>query len=210
MADSQPVFEAIVQNLRRLFNTPYAVVALIEGDEFVLKAIAGDERFTSVVRSAYPRPVLDPRMVAHRAIRSGQVVQIASIATDPDAPAATAELARTIGYDAILVAPLMRGGAAIGFIVTSRVEPGPFDEKHVALIKSFADQAVIAIENARLFNETKEALEQQTATADILKVISSSTTDTQPVFEAIVKSATALFKPWNAAILMREGERLVR
>jgi two-component system, NtrC family, sensor kinase len=103
----------------------------------------------------------------------------------------------------------MREGSPIGAITVARPEPGSFPEKQIALLQTFADQAVIAIENVRLFNETKEALEQQTATSDILRVISSSPTDVQPVFDAIVRSAAHLFGR-KAALRTVEGEGLRR
>ena len=104
--------------------------------------------------------------------------------------------------------PLLRQGEGIGALVVSRATAGPFHEKDIALLQSFADQAVIAIENVRLFNETKEALEQQTATAEILRVISGSVTDTQPVFDAIVQSAVRLFNAGRVRLFLVEGDLL--
>ena len=102
----------------------------------------------------------------------------------------------------------MSKGTAIGVIVVTRRNPGPFSPHHVELLRTFADQAVIAIENVRLFNETQEALERQTATADILKVIASSPSDVQPVFEAIVGSAAKLFEPCSATITTLKDDKL--
>src|SRR5437879_7837087 len=90
--------------------------------------------------------------------------------------------------------PLRREGKAIGALIVHRDRPVPFTDEELALLQSFADQAVIAIENTRLFNETKEALARQTATSDILRVISQSPTDVQPVFDAIVLTAVRLLR----------------
>src|SRR5437879_10431408 len=98
--------------------------------------------------------------------------------------------------------PLRREGKAIGALIVHRDRPVPFTDEELALLQSFADQAVIAIENVRLFNETKEALARQTATSDILRVISQSPTDVQPVFDAIVLTAARLFQ-CDRSVLVR-------
>src|SRR6185295_12108891 len=112
------------------------------------------------------------------------------------------------GGRTMLSIPLLRDGSLVGVITTWRREVRPFSEQHIALLQTFADQAVIAIENVRLFNETKEALERQTATAEILKVISGSPTDVQPVFDAIVKSALRLFSGQSVGIILVDGDLL--
>ena len=106
-----------------------------------------------------------------------------------DLPAHEAEVFAQVGCHSSLMLPLLRAGACTGVLALLRVEAGPFSEQETALARSFCDHAVIAIENVRLFNETQEALAHQTASADILRVISSSPTDVQPVFDAIVGTA---------------------
>src|SRR5262249_19043590 len=143
---------------------------------------------------------------AGRAVTTARLLYIADIEHDPDAPPGLVEFARANGFRSIFAAPLLRDGRAIGAIgVTHRAVEG-FTPKQGALLETFADQAVIAIENVRLFTELQEknsaltqahaqiteTLEQQTATADILRVIASSPTDLQPVFKAIIESATRL------------------
>ena len=210
IADTQPVFEAIVQSTRRLFRTSYAALTLIRGDRLVLMAAAGDQRFLEHIRNAYPQPLGDDSMLANRAIRTGQPLQLCPIVGNPSAPRKSEEIARLTGYDAILITPMMREGVAIGHIATARAEPIPFDDKQIALVKTFADQAVIAIENVRLFNETKESLDQQTAISEVLRTISDSQSDVKPVLDAVAARATRLCDATSAAIYVLEGDALRR
>ena len=118
--------------------------------------------------------------------------------------------AAALGYRSGPFVPLPRGSQALAMIGILRDNLGAFSDKEVALAKTFADQAVIAIENVRLFNETKEALDQQTATAEILQVISRSVADAQPVFDAIVASCQRLFGGLAVNLLLPDGDRLSR
>src|SRR5258708_36380051 len=129
---------------------------------------------------------------------AGEVWAVADTEAQPDKP--LKDIARVRGFRSVLYSPLMSNGKSIGVIVVSRRNAGPFSAHHIQLLQTFADQAVIAIENVRLFNETQEALEGQTATADILKVIASSPSNVQPVFEAIVESAKRLLGGFSAAV----------
>ena len=136
--------------------------------------------------------------ITGRVFMDGKPVHVADVQHDPEYNFGQAP---TIGaYRAVLAVPLMRDGAVEGVLLLGRPGPGPFSERQVDLVQTFADQAVIAIENARLFNETKEALERQTATAGILKVIASSPSDVQPVFEAIVRSANTLVGGFSSTV----------
>src|SRR5437016_14085172 len=101
---------------------------------------------------------------------------------------------------------MLRDGAPIGAITVTRREPEPFSEGEISLLQVFADQAVIAIENVRLFNETKESLDRQTATSEVLQAISTSTTDVQPVFDALVERAARLCDADTATVNLRDGD----
>ena len=204
-SDVQPVFDAIVHSAIPLMGAFSATLTLLEEGKLHLRAYtstsnAGDEE----VKKYFPVPVETADM--GRAVRARVPVAITDFETDANVAAGSRELARARGFRAVLFVPLIRNNVAIGTINVTRREAGAFTDHQVGLLKTFADQAVIAIENARLFNETKEALERQTATAEILKVISASTTDTQPVFEAIVRAAVRLFPMANATIFMRDGD----
>ncbi len=185
----QPVFDAIAANAARLCDAVNGLVIRFDGQLLHLAAHHNvDPERLAAVRQAYPRPP-SRGALSGRSILTCAVVHVPDVSKDPEytLPAAT-----TIGYRSVLAVPMIHEGVARGTILVARDVVAPFSDTHIALIQTFADQAMIAIENARLFNETKEALDHQTATSEILRVISSSPTDVQPVFDVIVERAVRL------------------
>jgi len=187
-SDVQPVFEAIAASANRLLGGfSSTVFRFVDGMAHLKAFTPTTPEADEILQSTFPRPVASS--APFQMTQAGEVMQI------PDTEAPTYELkeiARARGYRSMLYAPLMNKGVSTGFIAVTRVEPSSFADHHVQLLQTFADQAVIAIENTRLFNETREALERQTATAEILKVIASSPSDVQPVFAAIAENAKRL------------------
>jgi two-component system, NtrC family, sensor kinase len=201
----QPMLDAIVQSAVRLCDSRISVVYLFDGRQIVQAAHHGFSAEALVAeRRNWPRPATRDTMTG-QAILDRQIIHVQDAETDGDVPPLTREAARAVGYHSIICVPMLRQGECIGSINAARVR-SPFTERQIELLKTFADQAVIAIENVRLFNETKEALEQQTATSEILEVISQSPTDVQPVFEAIAASAVRLCGAVNGAVFRFDGE----
>jgi GAF domain-containing protein len=203
----QPVFETIVRNAVRLCEGVFGGVLRVAGDMLHLVA---DHNFTPEARAMYRQvfPIEltqdSRRNVTARAVIDQTIVHLSDIRQEPDF-AVSQRLSEALKFRAILSVPMVRDGSVIGAISVARAEAGPFSESQVELLKTFADQAVIAIENVRLFNETKEALERQTATAEILGVISQSQTEVQPVFDAIVRSASRLCDGEAALVARFDG-----
>jgi signal transduction histidine kinase len=213
--DIAPVFDAIVESAAQLTGAHVSAVFRFDGE--LMHYVAGRSPVAGAVEEyqrAFPRPLI-PGSPATRAILECRVMQIVDVEHDPHIPAASRELARAAGIRSNLQVPMIRDGIAIGLIGVGRTAPIPFAESQVDLLKTFADQAVIAIENVRLFNELgarnadlTAALEQQTATSEILSVISSSPTDVQPVFDTIVARAARLCDATHASIYRVDGDAL--
>jgi signal transduction histidine kinase len=198
-SDARPVFAAIASSSKRLLGGFSATVLQFIGDELHLVAFTptgpeGDEG----LKASFPRRIEDFPTFA--LVRGGETIQFPDCEAR-DVPELNRDLARLRGFRSVLFMPLMNRGTAVGMISVTRTETGAFAPDLVELLQTFADQAVIAIENARLFNETRETLERQTATADILRVMAASPSDVQPVFDAIAANANRLIGGFSTAVL---------
>jgi two-component system, NtrC family, sensor kinase len=210
----QPVFDTIVQRAVRLCAATSAAVFQVEGGMIHEPANYGASVVNlAATRARYPRP-LDLESTPGVAILTRSVVQLPDT-EDPALPEFMRETGRLLGVRSTVTVPMLREGEAVGAIVVTRRESGPFSDAEVELLKTFADQAVIAIENVRLFRELEEknravteALEQQTATSEILGVISSSPTNVQPVLDAIAERAARLCGASFGGVLLLEGDQL--
>jgi two-component system NtrC family sensor kinase len=212
-SDVKPVFEAIATSANRLIGGFSTAVLRFIGDELHLAAFtptnaAADE----ILKASFPRPLAE--FPPFQLVRNGEIVQFADTESE-DVPQLNRDLARLRGYRSMLFTPLMSNGTPIGLISVTRKEPGTFAAHHVQLVRTFADQAVIAIENVRLFDEVQaktrdlsEALTYQTGSSNILGVIASSPTDVGPVLDAIVESACGLCEADDAVVHLREGDDL--
>src|SRR5215472_8643736 len=191
--DLFPVFDAILEKALRLCGAAYGHVFRVEGDLNRAVAARGDPEFVEWLLKQGPvRPT--PGGILHRMMQRERVVQIPD-STDTDvyrSGAITREIIDRSGVRTTLAVALRNDRALLGAIFVNRREAQPFSDKEIALLETFAAQAVIAMENARLLTETREALEQQTATAEVLQVINSSPGDLKPVFDAMLDKATRL------------------
>jgi len=203
--DVGPVLDAVVKAATRFCGAPDAIVVLREqGDHVGVAAHEGP--LSSTMGRSYPA---DRRTAMGRTIVDGRTVHIPDISeVDDPGLAGAKELAATHGWQAVLSAPMLRDGVAVGCIGLRKPDAGPFTSRQIELLETFAAQAVIAIENVRLFTELRESLEQQTASADVLRVISQSPTSVQPVFDAIADSALRLLNGWSVVVWQYEGGRL--
>ncbi|WP_167480922.1 GAF domain-containing protein [Mesorhizobium waimense] len=217
--DAQPVFDTIAQSAAKLCGAQFCFVDRFDGTLLHFMAHYGvpPEAIETIDRSF---PMAPGRgSAAARAVSSGTVVQIPDIQADPDYQAdpdhKMGALADFLHSRSTVAVPMLKDGVPIGVMTVDRLEAGDFPDRQVELLKTFADQAVIAIENVRLFEEVEsrgrdltDALEKQTATGAILQVIAGSPTDIQPVLDAVAESAARLCDAYDATIYLLRSDRL--
>src|SRR5208282_6414683 len=206
--DLQPVFDTIVATAVRLCGSDAASISMREGEgyRYVARSRLDDEHWAALSQRT---TVPGRQSLVGRVALEGRVVQIEDITADPDfaVPESVAAGTRTV-----LGVPLLREGAVVGTINLIRRRVQPFTERQIELVRTFADQAVIAIENARLLKELQartddlqESLEYQTATSDVLKVISRSTFDLDAALRTVVTAAARLCRADHAGVYRNEG-----
>ena len=210
--DLQTLLDTLVQSAAQLSDATYCFIFRREADKYQLASSYG---FSPEYREWMRQQIIEPgrHTLVGRTALEGRTVHLPDVLADPDY--AWGELIRRGGFRTMLGIPLLREGMPIGVIAACRPVALPFTEKQIELLTTFADQAVIAIENARLFEEVEaktrdltEALTYQTGSANILNVIASSPTDVQPVLKAIVESACELCEAHDAVVLLKDGDDL--
>jgi GAF domain-containing protein/CheY-like chemotaxis protein len=198
----QPVFSAMLANATRLCEASFGNLLLYDGDVFRHVALHNAPPAWAAEQERDPVPPRSSARVLYNIAETKQVVHVADIATEnPDEP-----IGRIAGARTLLIVPMLKDDELIGVIAVYRQEVRPFNDKQIELMRNFAAQAVIAIENARLLNELRESLQQQTATAEVLQVISSSLGEPEPVFETMLENAVRICEAKFGQLFLYEGD----
>src|SRR5262249_6021601 len=209
----QPVFDAIAESAVRLCDGQFSFVLRFDGKVMDFASCCGlSAEGLDAFHSILPMPAREDT-ASGRAIVRRAVVEIPDVEVDPSYGAQSQGLAKAVNYRSIAAVPLLHDGNPIGTIAVARANAGSFPKRQIALLQAFADQAVIAIGNVRLFDEVQartrelsETLEQQTATSEVLQVISSSAGDLNPVFKSILENATRICEAKFGVLVLTEGE----
>ena len=205
--DAQPVFDMIAKSAARLCGAQFCHIFRFDGEliHFVAHHGLPPER-VETLRRTYPIPP-GRRSATARAILNRDIEQIADVQADPDYERErVADIALIRSF---LSVPMLKDGSPVGAITLARTQTGNFPARQIELLKTFADQAAIAIQNASLLNELRESLQQQTATADVLKIISRATFDLPTVLDALLRSAGSLCEADMGAVLRPQDERFI-
>ena len=215
--DLQPVLDTLTESAARLCDADIAAIIRQKGDAYYWATSYGLPADSSEYIKS--NVVIEPgrATVAGRVLQEGKTVHVPDVLEDSDYAIPSLNAQKIAGHRATLGVPLMREGSPIGVVLLMRRSPKPFSDKQIELVETFADQAVIAIENVRLFDEVQtrtrdlsESLQQQTATADVLKVISRSTFDLQTVLDALIETAAHMCDADQGAITREIDEAFFR
>jgi two-component system NtrC family sensor kinase len=196
----QPVFESILEHATRICEAAFGSMLLREGNMF--RRVALHNAPQEYADFSQKEPLFATSQTLARVLAAKQAAQVADMAVAEPA----SQIVRLAGARTLLNVPMIKESEVIGVIGIYRQEKRPFTEKQIELVTNFAAQAVIAIENARLLNELRESLQQQTATADVLKVISSSPGDLEPVFQSLLENATRICEAKFGVLMRFDGE----